>query len=378
MSQQVSRKINLFGVVNTPEIEIAAINIIRSGRIANGPHVSAFEFGLSKLFEQQHIVCTINMTSALHLALYMSGVRSGDDVVTSAFACMATNSSIAAIGARPVWVDLEPQAAYIDTAQFESVITPRTKAAIIYHLAGYPSPSNKIAEICQKHGIKLIEDCDNAAFATIGDKFVGSFGDFAVYSFYPNRQINTIEGGALTCRDSNHAAEARKLRYYGINSSLFRLSTGEIDPECDIPVAGWSMGMNNLSAAIGCQQLQSVRARVYKTRANVELLKNWLSDITEIQFIKEFPNTVSAYWVLLIQVDFRDKILEKLKIQGIMCSTLHQRNDKYSCFLPSIKKLPNTEKLQSKIIAIPCGWWLDEMDLKYIVESLKIAICANC
>lgn len=368
------KTVSLFNVVNTPEMEATAIEVMRSGRIANGTYVPAFEAGLTKLLDQQNIVSTIDMSSAIHLALSLAGVRAGDDILTSAFACMSTNSPIATLGARPIWVDMAASSAYVDVDAFEAAITPQTKAAILYHLAGYPGPAKKIAEICKKYSIVLIEDCNNALLATIDGKHVGGFGDFAVYSFYPNRQINTTEGGALVCKDPAHALRARKLRRFGIDATTFRANTGEINEASVIPEAGWSIGLNNLCSAIGCEQLHSVAERMIKTRNHAAWLIEKLSAIPEVTLLHELPGSQPSYWALLMQVEDRDAVLELIKAQGVLASKLHQRNDIYTCFTPSLHNLPNTTELQRTLIALPCGWWLTQADLKRIVQALKNAL----
>jgi dTDP-4-amino-4,6-dideoxygalactose transaminase len=368
------KTVSLFTAINTSEMEAAAIEVMRSGRIASGAYVTAFETYLTALLGQQNIVTTINMSSAIHLALYLSEVRAGDDVLTSAFACMSTNSPIATLGARPIWVDMKANSAYIDVADFEAAITPKTKAAILYHLAGYPGPAKDIAAICKKHGITLIEDCDNALLAAIDDKLVGGFGDFAVYSFYPNRQINTTEGGALVCKNPAHVLQAKKLRRFGIDATTFRASTGEISEASVIPEAGWSIGLNNICSAIGCSQLPSVAERMQKTRANAAWLIEKLSMIPQVTLLHELPGSQSSYWALLMQVEGRDAVLEQLKSQGVLASKLHQRNDIYTCFIPSFRNLPNTTELQRTVIALPCGWWLTLADLDHIVQAVKNAL----
>lgn len=368
------KALSLFGVVNTPEMETTAVEVLRSGRIASGPFVAKFEKGLAELLEQPNIVSTVDMSSALQLALHLAGVRRGDDVLTTAFACMSTNSTIAASGARPVWVDLAPGSAGMDVADFEHALTPATRAVILYHLAGYPGPAREIAAICRQRNIVLIEDCDNALLATIEGKQVGTFGDFAIFSFYPNRQINTSEGGALACKNPDDAARAKKLRRFGIDASTFRDGRGEIDPASDIPVVGWSMAMNNLCAALGMVQLDSVTDRVARTRSNAEEIRQRLAACPGLGLPEAATDSVPSYWAVLISVEHRDDVLAGLKQAGISASILHQRNDIYSGFLACHRDLPNTARLQDRIIALPCGWWLSGEDVEHIITSVQDVI----
>src|SRR3954470_9216448 len=186
--------IPLFGVVNTPEMENKTLEVLRSGQIANGPYVTRFELEFGTLINAQNVVSTIDMTSAIHLALVLSNVKPGDEVITTAYSCLSSNSPIATLGATAVWIDVIPETVYMDPKKLVEAITPKTKVVMVYHVAGYPGHINEIAKICDQHGILLIEDCNNALLANYGDRQVGHWGDFSIYSFYPNRQINTSEG----------------------------------------------------------------------------------------------------------------------------------------------------------------------------------------
>lgn len=366
--------LSLFGVVNTPEMEAAALEVLRSGRIASGPHVAAFESGLGALLDQAHVVSVVDMSNAMQLALYLAGVRKGDDVLTTAFACMSTNAAIAVSGARPVWVDVAPASACMDVADFERAITPATRAVILYHAAGYPAPAREIAAICCQRGIALIEDCDNALMAWVDGGQVGTFGDFAVFSFYPNRQINATEGGALTCRDPQDAAAARKLRRFGIDAGNFRDGRGEINPQSDIPVVGWSMAMNNLCAALGAAQLSGVAERIGQTRVNAQRIRQALAGLPGMSLLEAATGAEPSYWAVLIAVEQRDAVLAALKASGVAASILHQRNDIYSGFQACVRDLPHTDLLQRSIIALPCGWWLSAEDVSRLIRAVENAL----
>jgi perosamine synthetase len=368
------KKIPLYGVVKLPEIEDAALEVLRSGSIATGKYVEKFEAGISEIIGQPNVVSMVDMTSAIFLALYLAGVRKGDEVLTTSFACLSTNSAIAQSGAVAVWVDVSPYSVELDLNDLEKKISNKTKAVILYHVAGYPGPAKELAEICQKRGIALIEDCDNALFAVDNGVHVGSHGDYAVYSFYPTRQINTTEGGALVCREASDAVRAKKLRRFGIDFATFRTATGEINPESFIPEIGWAFSMNNLCAAIGCAQLPTAESRVIKTRENVAKLSQKISKNIGVHIVTAAPNVLPAYWVLLLLVENRDQVLARMQGHGVSVSGVHQRNDKYTGFKTTIiDDLPNTQYIQNHILGIPCGWWLEDQELHEITRALKQA-----
>lgn len=371
------KQIPLFGVVRTEQMEAVMLDVLRSGRVANGEYVTKFEQGLAALTGHSHMVSTVDMTSSMLLALRLADVGPGDEVLTTAFACLATNSAIAQCGAMPRWVDVKPYSVEIDIEDVVRKIGPATKALILYHLAGYPGPARELSKLCKERGIALIEDCDNALCARRDDENVGLAGDFAVYSFYPNRQINCTEGGALACRRHEDAQRARRLRRFGIDAADFRTDTGEINPASDVSEIGWAVTMNNLCAAIGTVQLDSVQARVDKARVNAIALRDRLSHINGVQHVVPASNALPAYWVFLVFVEHRDALLKELKKQGVSCSSLHQRNDIYTGFgVPELVELPNTSCLQQHILALPCGWWLTNEDIDLIGDAFESAIKA--
>lgn len=371
----MNKSIPLYGVVNTSEMEGVAIEVMRSGQLANGKYVREFERSFGDLIGCQNVVTTSDMTSALFLALHLAGISEGDEVLTTAFACLATNSAIAQLKAKPKWVDVEPSTVEISIKDLLLKISDKTKALILYHVAGYPGPIQEVREICDAYGIALIEDCDNALLAKRDADLVGSLGDFAVYSFYPNRQINGIEGGALICKDHGHADRARRLRRFGVNLDSFRGSNGEINPLSDVPEIGWSIGMNNLSSAVALKQIPTVIDKINQTRENASMLSALVKKISGVQVIPVLNSSLSSFWALLILVENRDFVLDHLKKQGVLASVLHYRNDQYTGFgaVPDLA-LINTKYIQDHLIGLPCGWWLSGDDLIEVAEALKSSV----
>lgn len=363
----------LLSVFNSGSMEEAAISVLRSGRIAAGEYVQQFEQGLEQALGVAHVVSTNDMTSALFLALHLAGVGQGDEVLANPFACLSTNAAIDHCGAVASWVDVRPGSVEMDVGRLRAQIGPRTKAVLLYHVAGYAADSAAIAAICREHGIALIEDCNNAMFAQRDGRLVGCVGDYAVYSFYPTRQINTAEGGALVCPDAATAARARRLRRFGIDGASFRTAQGEIDPTSDVKEIGWSLTMNNLCAALGCAQLSSASARVGLSRRNAALLASLLEGARGLTVVPVPAGSDPAYWVFLILAERRDALLGAVKARGVMASALHQRNDLYTGFGGGIVDLPHTSWLQAHILALPCGWWLSVQDIARVASVVREA-----
>lgn len=368
----MGKNIPLFGIFRDERVDAAALDVLHSGQIASGGYVKQFADGFGKLTHQANVVTVNDMSSAIQIALRLIGVGPGDEVLAASYACMSTNAPIATSGATAVWVDIDPQTGTLDPQDLERAITPRSKAVIVYHLAGYPADIRRIAAICQERGLKLIEDCDNALLATVDGKQVGSFGDFAIYSFYPNRQINATEGGALCCRRTEDAERATRLRRYGIDLTRFRDSHGEIDPHCDIPEVGWAATLNNLCSAIGHAQLDGVEERITQTRRVAARLAHELSQISGVDVISPGHGVVPSYWAFLIKLRNRDQVLAKLKQRGLQASKLHQRTDSYSGFVAMPRDLPNTAHFLDQVLGLPCGWWISEEDIELITTTLRL------
>jgi len=366
----------LFHGALSPAAERAAIEVLRSGQIASGPKVAEFEEALASLLKRPHVVSCNDMSSALVLALHLAGVGPGDEVLTQAFSCLSSNSPIARVGATAVWVDMDPATASMSVEDLRRAITPRCKALMLYHVAGYPGPTREITELCRQHGIVVIEDCNNAMGAVQDGRPVGSLGDYAVHSFYPNRQLAAIEGGALVCPDQETAHRARRLRRFGIEMTSFRDALGEINPDSDVPELGWSASFSQLNAAVGLAHMPELAMHLRGTRANAELLQDSIEGLKGIRAVSAQPGAEPAYWGCLILAERRDEILRRLKAEGIHASRLHQRNDRYSGFAASRRALPGTDALMNQVLALPCGWWLGEADMNRLVSGLSLAIKA--
>ena len=363
----------LFHAYGDAATEAAALAVLRSGQIASGPKVAEFQQALARWVSHAHVVTTSDMSSAMLLALHLLGVRSGDEVLTPAYTCMASAAPIANLGARPRWVDIDPATGLMDPVHLRSRISPTTRACVVYHAAGYPAASPAIADICREHGIAFIEDCNNAFGATLHGQPLGRWADASVYSFYPNRQINAAEGGAVAFRDERHATAALSLRRFGIATSGFRDALGEINPASDIAEIGWSAAMSQLNAALGLAQLPGLDGRIARTRTNAQHLAQRLAGVTGLKVVPPGPGAEPVYWGLLTLCEHRDRVLGALKARGVMASKLHHHLDTYSGFGSEAVSLPGTAAFMARVMALPCGHWLTADELDHIADTVTTA-----
>ena len=198
------------------EIDAAAQAVFASGTFINGPQCQAFEAEFAGYAGAKHAVGLNSGTDALHLALRALDVGPGDEVITSPFTFVATTEAIGMVGARPVFVDIDPESFNIDASLIESAITSRTRALIPVHLYGRPAPMGQIMEIARKYQLAVVEDCAQAVGAHIEGKPVGSFGDVGAFSFFPSKNLGAYgDGGMATTNRPEIAARLRSLRAHG-------------------------------------------------------------------------------------------------------------------------------------------------------------------
>ncbi|MCW6537270.1 DegT/DnrJ/EryC1/StrS family aminotransferase [Sphingomonas lycopersici] len=344
--------------------------VLASGELTAGPFVGELEKRLNARYPGRTSVALSDMTQAIAMALRLAGIGPGDDVLTLALNCMSSNSAITLAGARPVWVDINPHTLTIDLADCARALTSRTKALVVYHVAGYPADIAAVEAFCRTHGIVLIEDANNALGARSEDRMAGSGGRFSILSFYANRQVNAIEGAALLCADPADAERARRLRRFGVDVARFRDADGEIAADTDVIEVGVPASMTNVNACLACHQFEQLEVRLQRTRANALALRDALSGtrVTPVQWREQDS---PAFWAFVVRCGDRDGLMRMLKSHGIQCSKLHQRNDRYSGFEAATRDLPGTSALERDMLAIPAGWWLDSAQRMRMVRLLQ-------
>ncbi|MEO8157066.1 MAG: DegT/DnrJ/EryC1/StrS aminotransferase family protein [Betaproteobacteria bacterium] len=234
-----------------PSIDEEAIagvgEVLRSGWIASGPNVLKFEQSLSVYHDGRPARVVTSATAALELALQVAGVGPGDEVITSAMTFFAAANMILKVGAKPVFVDCDLVTRNIDIDQVRAAVSPRTRAIMPTHFGGLPVDLDGLYAIAREHGLRVIEDAALAIGSSWRGRRIGAFGDLVAFSFHPNKNMTTIEGGALLMNDAAEAKLFEKLRFHGI----VRLPDGTRD----VDVAGGKFNLPDVNARLGLSQL---------------------------------------------------------------------------------------------------------------------------
>lgn len=234
-----------------PQIDektIAAVAaVLRSGWITTGPQVDAFESGLSRYLGGRPVRAFTSATGALEVALQVCGIGPGDEVIVPAMTFAATANVVLRVGARPVFVDVALATRNIEIGAVGAAITPRTRAVMPVHFAGLPVDMDALYALAERRGLRVIEDAAHAIGASHRSRRIGSFGDLVVFSFHPNKNLTTIEGGAISIRDAAEIGRVERLRFHGIERGH--------DGNTDVLEAGGKYNLTDVAACVGVGQL---------------------------------------------------------------------------------------------------------------------------
>jgi dTDP-4-amino-4,6-dideoxygalactose transaminase len=254
-----------------PGGEAAAVSeAIASGWISQGPRVQAFEQAFAARVEAPDAIATTSCTTALHLALYASGVGPGDEVIVPSLSFIATANAVWMCGATPVFADVDPLTYNLDPVAAERAITPRTRAVMPVHQLGLPADMDPFLELGARHDVTILEDAACAIGATYKGRPIGSLGPLACFSFHPRKVITTGEGGMIAVHDPALAARLRRLRQHAMDmSDLARHAAKDVVFE-SYPERGFNVRMTDMQAALGLCQLDVLDDVLAKRRRLAE------------------------------------------------------------------------------------------------------------
>ncbi len=363
--------IPLFKVFMAESAYAALKSVLESGQLGAGWHVAEFESRFAAWMGMPDAVALGDASGALTLALYLSGVRPGDEVITSPLACSATVSPIANLFASPVWCDIDPLTGMPEPGNIAGLITDRTRAILLYHWSGDVANVGGMLALSRQNGIKLVEDASEALGAECSGHRLGGEADFTVYSSYATKHITTGEGAILLTADPEVTRTARHLRRFGIDPAKFRLPNGDLNPTFDIPLAGFNFPMNEIAAALGVAQLPHLNMIVSRHRANGQYFDANLNGIPGLRLLKRREDSISGFWTYALLAERRDDLIRKLLSYGIGAQRLHLRNDGYSCFGGGKRQLPGVAAFDAQNLSIPCGWWVSDEERELVAKCMR-------
>lgn len=338
--------------------------VLYSGMIAEGEHVYRFEHEFGQKFGIRNPLAMSSGTAALHACLTLAGVGAGDEVISTPMTAEPTNTSILYCGAKVVWADVDPRSGNMDPASVRERITPRTKAILCVHYAGYPTRLAELRQIADENGIALIEDCAHALGASYNGTSVGTIGDYGIYSFQAIKHMTTVDGGLLAIADAQKIVPAKKFRWFGMLKGVPRT-------EVDIDSIGYKYNMNNVTASIGLLQLRNIAGILQRYVNNGKFYDTQLGSIPGLDFARCDEVAEPSYWLYTLLSDDSADLEKALNAAGIAASKLHRPNNLHSIFKSSQTELPGLDSFYKRLLHIPSGWWVTDEDRERIVDVMK-------
>lgn len=367
------------------EIE-AVVEVLKSGTLSLGPRLPEFEKALSGYAGTKYGIAVNSGTSGLHLCVRALGLKPGDEVITSSFSFIASSNCVIFEGAKPVFVDIDPVSLNFDIDKIEAAITPRTKAIIAVHAFGMPVDMPRVMEIARRHNLAVIEDACEAIGARIKDpatgewKMAGTFGDCALYAFYPNKQITTGEGGMIITDNDEIARLCISMRNQGRDSGMGWLAHARL---------GYNYRLSDMSCALGAVQVSRL-PEILNMRKEVAARYTALfgNKYPEIGLPCPDPDNLGRSWfVYVIKLpkgytgDQRNELIVHLRGLGIGCnqyfSPIHLQPFYQKEYGWKRGDLPETEYAGDHCMSIPFFNRLTEESQKVVVNEIKAWLDAN-
>jgi dTDP-4-amino-4,6-dideoxygalactose transaminase len=358
--------------------EVAAVTeVLESGWVAQGPRVAAFEEAFAARMQAEHAIAVSNCTTGLHLALVVTGVGAGHDVVVPSFSFIATSNAPTYVGARPVFADVDPETGNLTADSVKSALTPQTKAVIVVDQGGVPVDLRAIRELCDPLGVVVIEDAACGAGSTYAGRPVGADAEIAAWSFHPRKIVTTGEGGMITTSRADWALRARRLREHAMSVSAADRHGSTLAPAEEYLEIGFNYRMTDLQAAVGIVQLGRLDDVVARRRELAARYQEELGDVRGLRSVADPAHGTSNFQSFWVEVgpDYplsRDELLEHLAAQdisarrGIMAA---HRQPAYAGV--DHGPLPVTERLTDDTLILPLFHQMTQTEQDRVIRAVR-------
>lgn len=354
-----------------PEETAAVVAALESRWISMGPRCEEFERRFAALHGAAHGIAVANCTAALHLALRILGIGPGDEVIVPSLTFVATVSVVRMQGATPVFADITSLDDWtLSPTDVERKLTPRTRAIIPMHYGGHGADMPRLCALARAHGLRVVEDACHAPLGTRDGQTLGTFGDFACYSFYANKNMATGEGGMMLTHDPELAARARLLRAHGMTATAIDRERGA--EFYDVVDWGYNYRLDDIRAALGLAQLARLEDDLAHRARLVARYRQNLEGHPEIHLpFRDYPGRSSHYLfgVLTTHPD-RRALREVLKARGIGTSMHYPPVHQFACYRDPAVRLPLTEEVGRREISLPLFRAMTFEQVDYVCEQL--------
>lgn len=366
---RTSRSVDMFRVLMSDSAPERIGEVLKSGYIGLGPVTEEFERALCDRFGFPNFVSTNSCTSAIMLALKMSGAQ-GNLVISTPMTCLATNCAIREAGADIVFADVDPDTGLISVDSVNSLFARyggKIRAVVCVDWAGQPCDLSELAYVTHRYGAFLIEDAAHSWLAEYRGHLVGTFPevDFTCFSFQAIKFLTTGDGGGLVCRFEEHVGQARKLRWFGLDRDI----ESDDDRVSQIPIpGGGKYHMNDISAAIGLSNMDISVSAVYANRKNAGYYSNVLRNHPTVRPLKVMEDRNPSFWLYGLVTKERDRLIEYLNDNGIRASRVHSSNLNKIDYVNRTDGFPGVRDFDRNQVNIPVGSWMSEKDIERVAD----------
>ena len=377
---------------STPTIDDDEINEVvdslKSGWITTGPKVKRFEEEFRAYVGAPFAVALSSATAGLHLTLLALKIQEGDEIITTPMTFASTVSMIILTGATPVLADIEPGTLNIDVNEVRKKITPRTKAVIPVHFAGQACDMDPLFELAQEHNLTIIEDAAHAAGTEYKGKRIGSLDSISIFSFHPNKNITTGEGGMVCTPDENLAEEVSLLKFHGMSREAWKRFAASGTPNYDIMMPGFKYNMMDIQAAIGIHQLPKLDRFIDQRTKIAEFYNREFADVVELALPAYAPYAQRHAWHLytpLVRIENldldRDGFMAELKRHNIGSGLHYKAIHHHAWYRENMpiadSALPNASYASERILSLPLFPKMTDDDAADVVAAVKDVIAAH-
>ena len=363
--------------IDDTEIE-AVSQVLASKWISTGNRVREFERAFAEYLGVKHAIAVSSCTAALHLSLVVAGIGSGDEVITTPYTFTATAEAIRYVGAKPVFVDIQPDTLNINTHKIEQAITSRTKAILPVHIAGIPCDMETLRDVCQSHNLMLIDDAAHAIPVEYNGQYIGSIGDLSAFSFYANKNLTTGEGGMITTNSDAFAEPLRTMRLHGIDKDAWARQSQRNIWHYDIATEGYKYNMTDIQAAMGLCQLMKLNKQHERRRNFAQMYQTELAKFPEISTPVAPDNPREHAWhlyIIQLQTGNRDDFVASLRAANIECSVhyipLHLFEFYQERYGYRVGDFPCAEAAFERVVSLPLHPGLTEADVHIVVDAIR-------
>ena len=359
------------------EIE-AVVSCLKSGWITTGPFCKAFEDKFCELTGASHALSVSSGTAGMHLLLLGLGVKRGDEIITPSMTFASTLNMITFLGAKPVFVDVHYDTLNINADLIEEKITGRTRAIVPVHFAGAPVDMEKILRIAKRHNLLVIEDAAHGIGTYYKGVHAGGWGQMAIFSFHPIKNITTGEGGMITHSDDRLESRLKLLRFHGIERDAWKRYGKGGNPEYDIKTPGFKYNLTDIQAALGLAQLSRLEELNSRRSLLADLYRKGLEEVRSLDLpgIPHYPHT-HAWHLFVAKVTSmeRERFMEALSKYNIGYGIHFPAGHRLSYIQKrhKIKKgeLKETERANDRLVSLPLFPDMKEGDVSYVCEAVR-------